>query len=447
MAAILFALAAAAAYVSVPVLHLSMDAYPQLFTAESWIRYGDATIDEYPQGLDNEVTFRGASYSSYPVGLALTASPALAPFVLAGAELSDAVFRTLWSRALATVLAAASVAFIYLACRGIAGPRAAFLATCAYAFGTGTWAVSSQELSQHSAAGTFLALGCWLATRGRAAAPRAALAFALASLTRPLNVITLGFGALNARRIGGWSAVASYVAWSVPPVAYLLTYNVLAFGSPSGILYGEPIPWQFPPPGLAGQLISPSRGLFVFSPVLLLAPIGMWLAWRRRGGRVEAFVRELSVAAAALWIAYASVGWWWGGWSYGNRYLLDAVPLLTLAAAHAIDRGALAGRLRNALFVLALGWSALLQFAGALYGYTYWRGYNWNATPSIDVTTERLWDWADAQWWSVLRHLLSDPDGAIAPALAGVAVAVLILRVIAVRTRTGYSAPAGTGGA
>ena len=105
------------------------------------------------------------------------------------------------------------------------------------------------------------------------------------------------------------------------------------------------------------------------------------------------------------------------------------------------------GRLRNALFVLALGWSALLQFAGALYGYTYWRGYNWNATPSIDVTTERLWDWADAQWWSVLRHLLSDPDGAIAPALAGVAVAVLILRVIAVRTRTGYSAPAGTGGA
>ena len=233
----------------------------------------------------------------------------------------------------------------------------------------------------------------------------------------------------------------------MPAVAFLVVYNVIVFGSPVGALYGEPIPWVFPPPGLAGLLVSPSRGLFVYSPFLLLAIAGIWRAWRTPPDAATALVRETSVAAIASWVAYASVAWWWAGWSYGNRYLLDAVPLLTLAIAYAIDRGALATRFRRLLAGAAFAWSALLQFAGALYAYTYWNGYNWNATPSIDSTPERLWAWTDPQWWSVLRQLVTDPGVIIVPALLGLAVAGLILRPLVVRTRRDYSARAESGGA
>ena len=66
------------------------------------------------------------------------------------------------------------------------------------------------------------------------------------------------------------------------------------------------------------------RGLFVLSPLLLLAVLG-WPALRRR-------------APAAAWLAlgqltvlalfFAAFDGWHGGWCWGPRYLLPAVPLL-----------------------------------------------------------------------------------------------------------------------
>ena len=262
-------------------------------------------------------------------------------------------------------------------------------------------------------------------------------------------ILILGLtGALSAWRIGGKAALLRYVAWSLPPAAFLIVYNFATFGSPVGVLYDHPIPWEFPPPGLVGLLVSPSRGLFVFSPFLLLAVVGIWQAWRASRGEVaSALVRESSLAAIASWVAYASVAYWWAGWSYGNRYLLDAIPLLTLCVAYAIDRGALNGRLRSTLAVAALAWSALLQFGGSLYAYTYWNGYNWNATPPIDETPERLWDWTDPQWWSVLHQLFTDPGVLVVPAALGAVVAGLILSRVAVRARGDRSVRAETGGA
>ena len=446
-AAALLAVAAAVAYLSVPVLHRSTDTDPQLFTAASWITRGDASIDEYPTGQSNEIVVRGHRYSSYPLGLGLISAPALAPFVIAGGQLTDIASRAVFGRLLAVLLAAASVGCMYLACARIARPVAALAATIGYAFGTGTWAVSSQELTQHPAAQLCIAIGLCLLARGGAAAPRAGLALGLGALTRPLVLIIVAAGALAAHRIGGSSALTRYAAWGLPTAAFLVVYNVIAFGSPVGALYGSPIPWVFPPPGLAGLLVSPSRGLFVYSPFLLLAVAGIWRAWRTPPDAATVLVRETSVAAIASWVAYASVAWWWAGWSYGNRYLLDAVPLLTLAIAYAIDRGVLRGRVLWSVAGAAFAWSALLQFAGALYAYTYWNGYNWNATPSIDMTPERLWDWTDPQWWSVLRQLVADPGGIVIPAVLGLAAAVVILRPLVVRTRRDCSARAESGGA
>ena len=445
--AILLALASVAVYASVPVLHRSTDTDPQLFTAESWIVQGDAALDEYPTGLSNEVTVRGHAYSSYPLGLAVVSAPALAPFLLAGGQITDLGFRTLFGRLLAVLLSAASVAFVYLACGRIARPASALIAACVYAFGTSTYAITSQELTQHAPAQLGTAIGLFLLARGGPRAARAGAAFGFTTLARPLGVVIAAAGALSVLRLAGVAGLVRYIGWGLPAVAFLAAYNVIAFGSPNGVLYGDPIPWVFPPPGLAGLLVSPSRGLFVYSPLLLLAIVGSWQAWRAPASPAALLVRELSLAAVASWIAYSTVAWWWGGWSYGNRYLLDIVPILALAIAYAVDHGALAGRVRAGLAIAAAAWAVLLQLAGALYGYTYWNGYNWNVTPSIDADAGRLWSWTDPQWWSVVRQLFTDPGIVLVPALCGLAVGAVILSRLVARTRTGYSTRAESGGA
>src|SRR5438477_10469472 len=238
-AAILIALAATAAYVSVPVLHRSVDTDPQLYTSASWISQGDASIDEYPRGLSSEIVVNGHAYSSYPVGLGVVAAPALAPFVIAGAAVTDIAFRAVFGRLLALVLTAASAGFIYLASARIARPAAAFVATVGYAFGTSTWAISSQELTQHAVAQLWIAIAAYLLARGGAAAPRAGLALSLATLTRPLILILGLAGALSARRIGGKAALLRYVSWSLPPAPFLIVYSFPTFGSPGGVLYAH----------------------------------------------------------------------------------------------------------------------------------------------------------------------------------------------------------------
>src|SRR5438067_2143318 len=77
--------------------------------------------------------------------------------------------------------------------------------------------------------------------------------------------------------------------------------------------------------GLYGVLLSPSRGLFVYSPFLLFAIAPFLRAWRERGG-VALLLRWLGVATVALVVAYALYAEWWGGRVYGARFLTDALP-------------------------------------------------------------------------------------------------------------------------
>ena len=80
---------------------------------------------------------------------------------------------------------------------------------------------------------------------------------------------------------------------------------------------------------LLGQTVSPSRGLFVFSPFLFVF-IAL-LAWRPRQS-----LRQPAVWLCLVWfllhlVMSARSTRWWGGHSYGPRLMTDAVPALIVA--------------------------------------------------------------------------------------------------------------------
>jgi len=140
----------------------------------------------------------------------------------------------------------------------------------------------------------------------------------------------------------------------VVSVLLLAGYNVVRYSKPFVGEYGG----NFSTPlgyGLHGLLFSSGKSIFVYEPVILLGVVGL----------VMMFWRNLPLAALfALLIVprlifFAKWSSWQGGWSWGPRFLLPIVPLLTLCAVdvlRATKRGTVMGWLTRGVFaVLALG--------------------------------------------------------------------------------------------
>src|SRR5262249_51226710 len=90
--------------------------------------------------------------------------------------------------------------------------------------------------------------------------------------------------------------------------------------------------------GTFGLLAAPSRGLLVYSPALLLMPLGLWAARRASGWRA-ALVVAWSAAAALTVVFYGRWHDWAGGWCYGARFLCEVLPVCCLLFAFAYGAG------------------------------------------------------------------------------------------------------------
>jgi hypothetical protein len=345
----------------------------------------------------------------------LTAVPLAAVAHLAGVRLwEDPAAVGGVAKLTAVVLTAGSVALIYLAALGFVSRPLALLLAAAYGAGTCVWAISAQSLWQQTPEIFFLSLGAFCLLRIPGAWLRGAAAgFALsaAAACRPtaalVAVAALGWLALSDRR-----ACAAFVAAAVPLAAAALTYNLYYFGSPlefgqleSGARVaqfktGAPQLWQTPLwLGAAGLLVSPSRGLLVYSPFLAAAFAGAVLAWKDPRYRA---LRFLTLAVPALWMPAFLWFDWWGGWAYGYRPIVDSMPLLALLCLPALE-WLLERPAWRAAFVLALAWSVFVQGLGA-FAYAPW---GWN-TKVIDAQgtradidqpayRSRLWSFRDWQ--------------------------------------------------
>lgn len=345
--------------------------------------------------------FPGLYVGTHGVGAGLTALPLFAPLGLRGAlarpERSDdrgaspaAIYQA--ARVAATIITAASAVLLLLAARCLSGAGGALLAALIYGLATGACSTSAQALWQHGPAALHLSLSCLALLRAARAADagREAKGWALACGAAAAAAVacrpTLALfapGALwalgTARRRG------AFLLGALPIALSLALYNGYYLGAPwrSGqydvggevalAKTGSAALWRWPFAGAAGLLLSPNRGLLVFSPVLGFALWGWLGALRGRlldGGAAPVAaraLRALALVAAAQWLLASCWFDWWGGSCYGPRPLLDSVPLLVLLLAPVLTR--LGGRSMRAArggLALALAWSLVVQLAATL---------------------------------------------------------------------------------
>src|SRR5262249_50537937 len=123
---------------------------------------------------------------------------------------------------------------------------------------------------------------------------------------------------------------------------------------------------HFPPSlsGFFGLLISPGRGLFLFSPIIFFCLVGLWRTFHQpiREEQRKAFV--LALAALASFTMFAGFGEWGGAWCYGPRYLMEAGTLLFyfLPAAAALIESSIVWR---RVWLTAAVWSVIMHAIGA----------------------------------------------------------------------------------
>jgi hypothetical protein len=136
-----------------------------------------------------------------------------------------------------------------------------------------------------------------------------------------------------------------------------------------------------------GILVSPGRGLLIYSPVFIFSFVGMVMVWRERGHILLKYLSLapfLSVILAAKWVI------WWGGFSYGPRLLADITPILCLYLYQPFESAAGRRLLKFVLFGIC-GLSVSVHVLGAF------GDGSWNYTPvNVDHAPERLWSWVDS---------------------------------------------------
>jgi hypothetical protein len=90
------------------------------------------------------------------------------------------------------------------------------------------------------------------------------------------------------------------------------------------------------PDRLLKLLFGCARGLFVASPVMIAAPVGMWWLWKAKTHRSAASVA--GAIAAYYFLFNASFYWWKAGLTLGPRYAGASIPLLCLGLAIVWER-------------------------------------------------------------------------------------------------------------
>jgi hypothetical protein len=384
----------------------------------SILKQANIDLDEYRSLMDLRLDYRlrlvdGHVYSYYPIATPLLAAPVvwLANSVYPISHSTD-FYTYLASHApddrtarleklCASAIVALATAVMYLVARQRLEILLAIAVALVFAFATSMWSTASRALWQHGPSALFLALALYLITTAperRWATLVTGMVLGFAYWIRPTNSLSVAFFGLyfliaHRRNVGLYIAGLALVLmpfmlqnWLIyanilPPYSYQLFEKL---GAPNQILQA-----------LAGTLISPNRGLLVFTPLFLFSIWGAWLSVSGRAPSASAIDPYLVGILVSHWIVTSLFQDWGGGWTLGPRYFVDVIPYLVYFLIPPVEVGLRTKAIVRYACIAAVLFSSVVQARCSLSPYPFL----WNRKPQALVDApQRVWDWGDLEF-------------------------------------------------
>ncbi len=389
-----------------PLESTTGDSRGTLLTAQAIITQKTVALDAYKDTIA-DYAYRiyqkdGHYYYTYPLGTSLYAIPFVWMANLRGADMRNPTDDDHLQVLLACFTLVIVTVLLYSLARCFLDTLHSFLFTVAVVFGSSVISTMGIGLWNLNLEVIFI-LFTWLL-----------ICRAQQKRIKP-NAFLLGFLLFSA-----YLCRPSAASFILATLGYLLLTNwklAVKVGAVSAVLLGgfilfslrtyhSVLPWYYLPGlknpnfllALYGHLFSPARGILVYSPYLVLTCVGAVCYIKR-------LYRDPLVGVAIgwfvfHWLAGSNFPQWWGGWCFGARLLLDALPALLLLSLlvwkQVIERASAR--------VYGIAMVCLLPLIGfSIFVHTFQGLYNpytaiWNASPNIDQYPEYLFDWQHPQF-------------------------------------------------
>ncbi len=418
----LLAAAAFALAYSSPIEDEESDPAIALLATQSLIDHGTLRLDAYlgdpdcAYDLEKDYRIRrhGGSFSYYSHGVSLVSLPAVWLANRAGYHMLDQGDELAFQNLLSALCCALLGALLYRLCLAYLDPLASLAVAAVSFFGSSLSSTLATALWNMGYEIPLLALGLlhlvhWKTGAARLRPGYLALLGGLAFLCRPTAgfailaaILTLAPAAvvpelqrryqLTKRRV--WLRLALGLTLLFVLLATLdLTESMPRYYSPLKLTPQTPLAT-----GLYGTLLSPSRGLLVFSPFLIVVAAACL-------GHLRALAGDRLFRLAAVWsglqlLAIATKGVWWGGHSYGPRLLAEVMLPAALVSCLVWRRLERPPRPRaRILFAgayLACGLAAV--YVHSYQGLFNHHAHRWNWMPDVDRHPQLLFDWRHPQF-------------------------------------------------
>ena len=330
-----------AVYLAPPMnIYLLSDPRGTLLVSQTIIEKGTVRLDDYDESVLKPFSWQimerdGHTYYSYPLGTSFYAIPFVFIANRFGMDMADPEAETAVQKFLSALTVAFAFLLIYHLARCYLPIGRSLLLTTLMVFGTAIASTMGAALWNLNLTVLFeLACLLLLARKAALSAPihPYILGFCLFSAyfcrpTSSLFILSVFTYLLITKNYRSLLKCATFFGILFFALAYYSQWEYHHF-YPGNYDFHDPLYSNFLLSALAGILISPSRGLFIFSPIFILTFAGS-IYYFKALSRIPLFWTAISWFMLHIFLI-SCWGMWWGGGSFGYRLLTDVLPALVL---------------------------------------------------------------------------------------------------------------------
>lgn len=394
---LLFVLMSVIYFVARPMV--TLDSYWVIPTSLSLLNEGNFDLDEYRNyGLEESyaaIRMENHYFNYFPYGISILITPIVSVLNLFFKEALFFKYHAHLEKLCASILILFSLSILYKLSTYFLSNRMAAILVFVIGLGTPLLSSGSRALWQHSGSVLLLSLALLLLVskkQTKVSITFLGVILVFAYVVRPTNIIPLIFISFfvfylyPVQRLNYLSSILISFC-----IFFLINYST--FGEIFHPYYQSnrlSFDWDVFRIALLGNLFSPNRGIFIWSPVLLIIFLTFFISIRYK------IIALLCVSIIILHsLAISMFPHWWGGHSVGPRFFTDIIPFFVLILSLVWKKFR-----KNHLFTLTFLILATISMSIHISASFSKRTQLWNIRGGdVNEFPERIWDWNKPQFF------------------------------------------------